>query len=94
MVSSGPFSMLCSNFALFTPCFSENMEYNKAKISIDGKIYDFLHSNNLGDTLSKEISEYAQLGYDCHNYSEIIAECFSSKNLKDISESILKELRR
>ena len=72
----------------------ENMEYNKAKISIDGKIYDFLHSNNLGDTLSKEISEYAQLGYDCHNYSEIIAECFSSKNLKDISESILKELRR
>lgn len=73
---------------------SENMEYNKAKISIDGKIYDFLHSNNLGDTLSKEISEYAQLGYDCHNYSEIIAECFSSKNLKDISESILKELRR
>lgn len=73
---------------------SENMEYNKAKISIDGKIYDFLHSNNLGDTLSKEISEYAQLGYDCYNYSEIIAECFSSKNLKDISESILKELRR
>ena len=73
---------------------SENMEYNKTKISIDGKIYDFLHSNNLGDTLSKEISEYAQLGYDCHNYSEIIAECFSSKNLKDISESILKELRR
>lgn len=73
---------------------SENMEYNKAKISIDGKIYDFLHSNNLGDTLSKEISEYAQLGYDCHNYSEIIAECFSSKNLKDISESIFKELRR
>ena len=73
---------------------SEHMEYNKAKISIDGKIYDFLHSNNLGDTLSKEISEYAQLGYDCHNYSEIIAECFSSKNLKDISESILKELRR
>ena len=73
---------------------SENMEYNKAKISIDGKIYDFLHSNNLGDTLSKEISEYAQLGYDCHNYSEIIAECFSSKNLKDISESILEELRR
>lgn len=73
---------------------SENMEYNKAKISIDGKIYDFLHSNNLGDTLSKEISEYAQLGYDCHSYSEIIAECFSSKNLKDISESILKELRR
>lgn len=73
---------------------SENMEYNKANISIDGKIYDFLHSNNLGDTLSKEISEYAQLGYDCHNYSEIIAECFSSKNLKDISESILKELRR
>lgn len=73
---------------------SENMEYNKAKISIDGKIYDFLHSNNLGDTLSKEISEYAQLGYDCHNYSEIIAECFSSKNLRDISESILKELRR
>lgn len=73
---------------------SENMKYNKAKISIDGKIYDFLHSNNLGDTLSKEISEYAQLGYDCHNYSEIIAECFSSKNLKDISESILKELRR
>lgn len=73
---------------------SKNMEYNKAKISIDGKIYDFLHSNNWGDTLSKEISEYAQLGYDCHNYSEIIAECFSSKNLKDISESILKELRR
>ena len=35
MVSSGPFSMLCSNFPLLTPCFSENMEYNKRHIRKD-----------------------------------------------------------
>ena len=65
----------------------KNIEYNKAKEIINDKIYDYIHDKNVdGSFLSKNISRYADEGYSSHNYSEIIAECFSVRGDNTASE--------
>ena len=57
---------------------SENLSYNKAKEVIDNKIYEYVHMrNNDGRFLIREISGYAQDGFDNGKYTEVIAESFS-----------------
>ena len=57
---------------------SENLSYNKAKEVIDNKIYEYVHTrNNDGRFLIREISGYAQDGFDNGKYTEVIAESFS-----------------
>lgn len=71
---------------------SENMSYNDVKKRIDRKIYDYIESKG-GSSFTKEnLSNYASIGYDHNDYTEIIAECFSDRNNNLIVKEILKLL--
>lgn len=73
---------------------AENMEYNKAKNIIDGRIYDYIHERNTnGNFIENSISGYAEQGFIDHKFTEIIAECFSVRNQNIYADEILKLLR-
>lgn len=72
---------------------SKNIEYNKAKDIIDEKIYNYVHERNSDKKfLLKNLSEYAQRGFDKHSYTEIIAESFSVSSENGIASALLKLL--
>jgi hypothetical protein len=55
----------------------KNIEYNKAKGTIDEKILSYIQNKGISKNLDTLISEYAQSGYDRHKYTEIVAEVFT-----------------
>ncbi len=71
------------------------MSYNKAKEIIDSRIYDFVHDNkNAGAYFVRDnISIYADLGFDSHDYTEIIAECWSTKGENEVADALLEAIR-
>jgi hypothetical protein len=73
---------------------SENIGYNKAKSIIDGRIYDYIHSNSNDELfLKKTISIYADDGFSNGKYTEVIAECFSVRDENIVADEIIKLLR-
>jgi len=72
---------------------SKNIEYNKAKNIIDGRIHDYVHERNVdGLFLKSNISKYANDGFENGLYTEIIAECFSVADTNDFAKGILELL--
>ena len=51
----------------------KNITYNRAKTIIDSNISEYIHGNDKYFLLDN-VSQYAQVGYDIGNLSEIIAE--------------------
>lgn len=73
---------------------SQNIEYNKAKGIIDSRLYTYIHDNNEnGLFLVKNISKYADKGFSNHDYTEIIAECFSVQANNSTAKDIINILR-
>ena len=64
---------------------AQNIGYNEARKLVDRKLMNYLGNiNNV--KLKEELSQYAYDGYIRGNYSEVIAESFSS------NESIYNEI--
>ncbi len=49
---------------------------------------------NKGQNVEKAISFYANCGYSKNKQTEVVAECFASKNSKDLSQIIIDEIER
>ena len=73
---------------------SENISYNKSKSIIDGKISDYIHTNNeRGNFIMESISGHANIHYATGKYTEIIAECFSVIHDNSVAKEIINLLR-
>lgn len=68
---------------------SENMSYNESKKMIDRRIYDYIEDKHDPDFIKNNLSLYANRGLLSGNPTEIIAECFSVRELNFISDEIL-----
>ena len=68
------------------------MSYNDVKKKIDRKIYDYIESKGGNFFVEENLSEYANIGYEHNDYTEIIAECFSVRNDNLIAKEILSLL--
>lgn len=69
---------------------TKNISYNEAKNIIDSKIYEYISTRNSdGRFVRNNISGYAATGYDCHSYTEIVAECFSATNDNTVASELL-----
>ena len=70
----------------------ENISYNKAKRSVDNAIATYI-DNNYKKELKNEVSEYAYIGYVSGQYTEVIAECFSTEYVNILARDIIKEIK-
>lgn len=70
--------------------FDEN---NPAKKILDAFIADFVHEKNSENRfVKKELGMYALDGYQNHEYTEILAECFAGRFERKYAQELLKRL--
>ena len=73
----------------------KNMLYDKVKYIVDDILTDFIKKSNIQNNplfLSNQLSYYAQSGYNNHNVSEIVAECFSVKDNNQFAKRFIQML--
>ena len=67
-----------------------NISYNEAEQIVRDKIADYVHERNEnGYFLKKNLSKYAQDGYNNGKYSEIVAEAFSAFDSNTTAKEII-----
>lgn len=74
---------------------NRGISYNIAQKIIDTRISEFVHEKNEINSLFllSNISEYADTAYRIQQYTEIIAECNTIKDSKEVAEELLNLLK-